>query len=76
MRGLWNPKSSNTKKFNKVLQEIFDKNKKLEVDDFEVAAFSTWTGQRAKEQGYNRVKIDVLKPKDGPPFTTVNVTFY
>ncbi len=67
IRGLWNASSDNTAKFNKLIMT----DKKSMKD----AAFGTWTGERALEQGFNKVKFDKLVP-DTPPHTTVNVTFY
>lgn len=41
----------------------------------EKAAFETWTGKRALEQGFNKVKIDKLVPEK-EPYASVTVTFY
>ncbi|AXG69765.1 hypothetical protein KORDIASMS9_01992 [Kordia sp. SMS9] len=66
IRGLWNAASDNTFRFNKAISEGLTNEK---------AAFETWTGERAIEQGFKKVKIDVLIP-DVNPYTKINVTFY
>jgi hypothetical protein len=66
IRGLWNKASDNTAEFNKAIQNSLPPEK---------AAFETWSGKRALENGFDRVKIDLLNPET-PPYTNINVTFY
>ncbi|MES2556810.1 MAG: hypothetical protein V4604_11710 [Bacteroidota bacterium] len=66
IRGLWGVASDNNIVFNQSIKKGMNT---------EEAAFKTWTGQRAKEKGFTKVKIDKLVP-DSPPYKTINVTFY
>jgi hypothetical protein len=67
IRGLWSKTSDNTIAFNKAI-----------INDglsLEKAAFKTWSGERALENGFNKVSVDFLKPLE-PPFESITVTFY
>ncbi|MCJ1806239.1 hypothetical protein MRP92_04840 [Flavobacterium covae] len=66
MKGLWGSKSDNTNAFNVAISNGFTS---------EEAAFETWTGKLALEQGFRRVQINKLIP-DVPPYTSIEVTFY
>ena len=68
IRGLWSTSSDNTKAFNNAILKDGYSNEK--------AAFKTWTGERALEQGFDKVQIDKLLPLNNPPYTSISVTFY
>ena len=58
--------SDNVTAFNEALQQGMTAEK---------AAFKTWTGQRALEQGYEKVIIQKLVPST-PPHTKIYVKFF
>jgi hypothetical protein len=66
IKGLWSSSSDNTTAFNKAVKTGMSE---------EEAAFETWTGARALEQGYRKVKIDKLIPQN-PPYTSITLTFF
>lgn len=66
IRGLWSGASDNVTAFNNAIQKGMTAEK---------AAFDTWTGQRALEQGYGKVIIQELTPPT-PPHTKIYVKFY
>lgn len=66
IKGLWAQKSDNTAKFNEAIAKKFTP---------EEAAFKTWSGMKAREEGFTKVNIDKLEP-DTPPYTSITVTFH
>ncbi|KFF21065.1 hypothetical protein [Chryseobacterium sp. JM1] len=66
IRGLWSGASDNVTAFNNAIQQGMTAEK---------AAFETWTGKRALEQGYEKVIIQELTPPT-PPHTKIYVEFY
>ncbi|WP_294297751.1 hypothetical protein [uncultured Chryseobacterium sp.] len=66
IKGLWSGASDNVTAFNEALQQGMTAEK---------AAFKTWTGQRALEQGYVKVIIQELIPSI-PPYTKIYVKFF
>jgi hypothetical protein len=66
VKGLWGADSDNTAAFNEAIANGLSEEK---------AAFETWSGRKAKNEGFTKVKIDNLKPEN-PPYTSISVTFY
>ena len=66
IKGLWSGASDNVTAFNKAIESGLTA---------EEAAFKTWTGERALEQGFDKVLIETLEPKI-PPYIKVYVKFY
>ncbi|WP_185291114.1 hypothetical protein [Chryseobacterium lactis] len=63
---MWFGASDNVTAFNNAIQQGMTAEK---------AAFETWTGGRALEQGYKKVIIQELIPPI-PPHTKIYVKFY